>query len=150
MLRNMAMSLFLHRTIKTTDAKAKALRPVVDRIIATAKENTLASKRLVAKTVTQKEVFKKLYSDIVPHFSNRQSGFTRVMKLGFRKGDNAPISIVELLTPKAVEVAEPEKGKKKSATKAAAPTKAASTKKAPAKKAAANKKAPAKKAKAAK
>jgi len=84
MLANMAMSLFSHRMIKTTDAKAKALRPVVDRLIATAKKNTLASKRQVAKTIHVKDVFKKFYEEIVPQFSERDSGFTRVMKLGQR------------------------------------------------------------------
>jgi len=111
MLANMAMSLFSHRMIKTTDAKAKALRPVVDRLISTAKKNTLASKRQVAKTIHVKDVFKKFYEEIVPQFSERDSGFTRVMKLGVRRGDGAPMSVVELLTAKPEEKAE-AKGKK--------------------------------------
>jgi len=111
MLANMAMSLFEHRMIKTTEAKAKALRPVVDRLISTAKQGTLAAKREVARTVHQKVVFKKLFKEIVPQFENRDSGFTRVMKLGVRRGDGAPISVVELLTEKPVEK-EPKKKKK--------------------------------------
>jgi large subunit ribosomal protein L17 len=111
MLANMAMSLFQHRMIKTTDAKAKALRPVVDRLISTAKKNTLASKRQVAETIHVKNVFKKFYEEIVPQFSDRDSGFTRVMKLGVRRGDGAPMSIVELLTEKPAEEKE-TKGKK--------------------------------------
>lgn len=99
MLSNMAMSLFEHRVIKTTDAKAKALRPVVDRIITNAKKETLASKRQVAKTVHEKKVFKKLFDEILPHLADRNSGYTRVIKLGVRRGDGAPISVVELLTP---------------------------------------------------
>ena len=120
MLANMAMSLFTHRMIKTTDARAKALRPVVDRLITTAKKDTLASKRQVAKTIHVKEVFKKFYEEIVPQFSERNSGFTRIMKLGVRRGDGAPMSVVELLTEKKNEKAE-AKGKK--AKKTAAKTK---------------------------
>ncbi len=146
MLGNMAMSLFLHRTIKTTEAKAKALAPVIDRLIVTAKENTLASKRQVARTIRQKDVFKKLYDEILPHFSDRNSGFTRIFKLGFRRGDNAPVSMVELLTPRPVAAIEaPEKGKKADAKSAAAPQAAAAPKKAKAA-AATPKKAAAKKA----
>jgi large subunit ribosomal protein L17 len=111
MLANMAMSLFTHRVIKTTDAKAKALRPLVDRLIATAKKDTLAAKRQVARIVSQKAVFKKLFAEIVPQFADRDSGFSRVIKLGVRHGDGAPISVVELLTPKPV-VEEEKKGKK--------------------------------------
>ena len=114
MLANMAMSLFQHRMIKTTDARAKALRPVVDRLIVTAKKNTLASKRQVADTVRVKEVFTKLYTEIVPQFADRTSGFTRIIKLGVRRGDGAPISVVELLTAKPVEETETkEKGAEK-------------------------------------
>jgi large subunit ribosomal protein L17 len=111
----MAMSLFSHRMIKTTDAKAKALRPVVDRIISTAKKDTLASKRQVAKIVHVKEVYNKLYAEILPQFSDRESGFTRVIKLGVRRGDGAPISVVELLTERPPEAAsgKGKKGKKK-------------------------------------
>ncbi|MCK4371563.1 MAG: 50S ribosomal protein L17 [candidate division Zixibacteria bacterium] len=115
MLGNMAMSLFQHRMIKTTDAKAKALRPLVDRIISTAKKDTLAAKRQVAKTVKNKEVFKKLFNEIVPQFADRNSGFSRVIKLGVRRGDGAPLSVVELLTEKP-KAATDKKGKKKKKT----------------------------------
>ena len=111
MLANMAMSLFTHRLIKTTDARAKALRPLVDRLISTAKKNTLASKRQVAKTIHVKDVYKKLYSEIVPQFADRDSGFTRVVRLGVRRGDGAPLSVVELLTERPADEAS-EKGKK--------------------------------------
>lgn len=120
MLANMAMSLFEHRVIRTTDSKAKALRPLVDRLIATAKQDTLAAKRQVARTVRNKEVFKKLFAEIVPQFSERTSGFSRVIKLGVRRGDGAPISVVELLTEKKAET-EDTKGKK--GQKKAAPPK---------------------------
>jgi large subunit ribosomal protein L17 len=112
MLSNMATSLFKHRVIKTTDAKAKALRPVVDRIIATAKQETLAAKRQVARTIQEKDVFKKLFTEIVPQFHDRDSGFTRVIKSGFRRGDGAPMAVVELLTEKPPEQTDDKKAKK--------------------------------------
>ncbi|MBD3256848.1 50S ribosomal protein L17 [candidate division GN15 bacterium] len=118
MLANMAMSLIQHRMIKTTDAKAKALRPVVDRLISTAKKGTLASKRQVAKTIHVKEVYKKFFDEVVPQFEDRDSGFTRVMKLGVRRGDGAPISVVELLIESKGEKEE-SKDKKKKKAKAA-------------------------------
>lgn len=130
MLANMAMSLFTHRIIKTTDAKAKALRPLVDRLISTAKQNTLHAKREVARTVKNKEVFKKLFTEIVPQFSERNSGFSRVIKLGVRRGDGAPMSVVELLTEKPKEVADAKgkKGKKASRKTSAKKTEKASSK----------------------
>jgi len=119
MLANMAMSLFKHRMIKTTEARAKALRPLVDRLIVTAKKNTLASKRQVAKTIHVKDVFKKFYAEVVPQFADRESGFTRVMKLGVRRGDGAPLSVVELLTekPKEKDDGKAKKSKKVGAKK---------------------------------
>ena len=119
LLSNMAMSLFTYRVIKTTDAKAKALKPVVDKIISTAKEDTLHAKRQVAKTIKQKDVFKKLFSEIVPQFSDRDSGFTRVVKLGVRRGDGAPMSIVELLTEKKVKETDKKAKKTKKDSKTA-------------------------------
>ncbi len=113
MLANMATSLITHRTIRTTDAKAKALRPLVDRLIATAKKDTLTAKRQVARTIKDKKAFKKLFDEIVPQFSDRESGFLRVLKLGVRRGDGAPLSLVELLTEKPPEEDEGKKKKKK-------------------------------------
>lgn len=113
MLSNMAMSLFLHRTIRTTDAKAKALRPLVDRIITTAKKDTLASKRLVAKTIHVRDILNKLYTVIVPQLADRNSGYTRVIKLGVRRGDGAPVSVVELLTDKPPEQSDDKVKKEK-------------------------------------
>ncbi len=120
MLANMAQSLLEHRMIKTTDAKAKALRPMVDRLITTAKRDTLASKRLVAKTVRSREVFKKLYDEILPKLADRNSGYTRVMRLGVRRGDGAQLSIVELMYDRPVEVVETKKGRKKKEKEAGA------------------------------
>ncbi len=112
MMANMASSLFRHRLIKTTDAKAKALKPLVDRLISTAKEDTLSARRLVAKTIREKEVHKKLFTEIIPQFKDRQSGFSRIIKLGVRRGDGAPLSVVELLTEKP-KIETDKKGKKK-------------------------------------
>jgi large subunit ribosomal protein L17 len=110
MMNNMATSLFAHRMIETTETKAKELRRITDRLIRTAKEDSLAARRQVAKTVKDRKVLKKLFTEIVPQFKNRTSGFSRVIKLGYRRGDSAMVSVVELLTekPKIVK----EKGKK--------------------------------------
>ena len=129
MLSNMAMSLFTHRVIKTTDAKAKALKPIVDRLITTAKQDTLHAKRLVAKTIHNKDVFKKFFAEIVPQFEDRNSGFSRVVKLGVRRGDGAPISVVELLTEKPkVEADTKDKKAKKTVKKSDSDSKAAVSK----------------------
>lgn len=113
MLSNMAMSLFEHRIIKTTDAKAKALRPVVDRLITTAKKNTLASRRQVAERIRVREIFQKLYTEIIPQFADRNSGYTRVIKLGVRRGDGASMSVIELVTPRPAEELEKKDKKDK-------------------------------------
>jgi large subunit ribosomal protein L17 len=115
MLANMAASLFLHSKVKTTTPKAKALRPLVDRLISTAKEGSLHSKRLVASVVKDKEALKKLFQEIVPKLEDRNSGFSRVVKAGFRKGDSAEVSIVELLIekPKEKETVEKKEGRLK-------------------------------------
>ncbi len=131
MLSNMAMSLLMHRIIRTTDAKAKALKPVIDRIISTAKKNDLSAMRQVAKKVKDKKVFKKLFDEIVPQFEGRTSGFSRILKLGVRRGDGAPMSIVELLieAPETKDKKD-EKGKKSKKAEATSKSKLAKTKKA--------------------
>ncbi|MCP4570596.1 MAG: 50S ribosomal protein L17 [FCB group bacterium] len=111
MLANMANSLFLHRTIRTTDAKAKELRRLTDRLITKAKTDSLAARRNVFAAIRNETVVKKLFDEIAPHFSDRPSGFTRVIKIGTRRGDGASLSLVELLTPKPK--AESDKDKKK-------------------------------------
>lgn len=124
MFSNMATSLLQHRLIRTTDSKAKALKPIVDRIIATAKRNDLTAKRMIARTIHDKVVFKKLFDEIVPQFKDRTSGFSRVIKLGVRRGDGAAISVVELLVEKPVVVEDTKaKGKKGKAVAAGKPSK---------------------------
>ncbi len=112
MVANLATSLFEHRTLRTTEARAKELRRVADRLISTAKKDTLAARRQVAKTIRKKEVLKKLFTNIVPQFKDRDSGFTRVMKVGFRRGDATAISMVELLTKPEIGEADKKKAKK--------------------------------------
>jgi large subunit ribosomal protein L17 len=119
MLANMATSLFANRTIETTETKAKELRRLTDRLITTAKEDTLAARRKVGRIIKDKAVMKKLFSEIIPQFKDRSSGFTRVMRKGFRRGDNAMISVVELLTEKPkVEKTKGKKEKDKKSAKA--------------------------------
>lgn len=127
MLANLATSLFANRMIETTHAKATELRRLTDRLITIAKADTLAAKRRVARTIHDKAVHKKLFTEIIPNLQDRNSGYTRVIKKGIRRGDAATISIVELLTPKevkeeAVEGKAGKKAKKKTASKTAAKT----------------------------
>ena len=113
MLANMATSLFEHRMIETTEAKAKELKKLADRLISTAKADTVAARRQVARTINNKKIVQKLFTQIVPQFKDRPSGFTRVLKVGFRRGDSAMISVVELLTEKPkVEKTKANKDKK--------------------------------------
>lgn len=111
MLANMATSLFLHEKITTTAPKAKALRPLVDRLITQAKQGTLHSKRQVARTIRDKAALKKLFNEIVPKFDERNSGFSRVMRAGFRQGDGAELAVIELSLERVV--AETTEKKKK-------------------------------------
>lgn len=117
MLANMATSLFLHERITTTTIKAKALRPLVDRLITTAKKGTLHSHREVARTIKDKQVLKKLFEEIVPKLDERTSGYSRLMRSGFRKGDGAEMAILELLVERAAEAPEKKEKKKESRLK---------------------------------
>jgi large subunit ribosomal protein L17 len=117
MMANMATSLFDKRMIETTEARAKELRRLADRLISTAKSDTLAARRQVARTVRDKKVLQKLFNEIVPQFKERPSGFTRVLRTGFRRGDSSMMSIVELLTEKPKVEKDKGKGKKDKAAK---------------------------------
>lgn len=105
MLRNMMCSLIKHEAIKTTLPKAKELRRVVEPMITLAKEPTVANKRLAFNRLRDREVVFKLFNEIGPRFANRNGGYTRILKMGFRVGDNAPMAYMEL-TEKAVAVEE--------------------------------------------
>lgn len=96
MLRNMVTSLFEHERIKTTDRKAKALQPFAESMISLAKRGDLHARRLVNRDIKRKEVVTKLFDDIAKRFSDVNGGYTRIVKVGSRHGDNASMSIVEL------------------------------------------------------
>lgn len=96
-LANLAKQLIEHGKIKTTDTKAKLLRPYVEKLITKAKRGTLADRRNVAKLLNDNYAVKKLFDEIGPQFSDRDGGYTRIIKLGNRKGDNAPISLIALV-----------------------------------------------------
>lgn len=97
MFRNMATSLFLHETIKTTLPKAKELRRVVEPLITLAKEDGVANRRLAFDRLRDKVVVGKLFKDLGPRFKNRPGGYVRILKMGPRPGDNAPMAIIQLV-----------------------------------------------------
>ena len=97
MLRNMATSLFLHGRIETTETKAKRLRPLAERLVTFAKRGDLASRRRVLAQLMDKTAVHKLFAEVAPLVADRPGGYTRITKLGFRKGDNAPIAVIELV-----------------------------------------------------
>jgi len=106
MLRNLATSLINHGRIETTETKAKRLRPVAERLVSFAKRGDLSSRRRVMMQITDKSAVHKLFTEVAPLVADRQGGYTRITKLGFRKGDNAPMCVIELVlepvSPKAV------------------------------------------------
>jgi len=111
MLRNMTNSLFLHEAIKTTLPKAKELRRVVEPMITLAKEATVANRRLAFDRLRDRDSVVKLFNDLGPRFKARPGGYTRILKMGFRVGDNAPMALVELVDrPAAIDAAETESG----------------------------------------
>ena len=110
MFRNMAISIATHEVIKTTVPKAKELRRVIEPLITLAKTDSVANRRLAFARTRDNEVVAKLFNEIGPRFSARQGGYTRILKCGFRAGDNAPMAYVELvdrpIKSAAVEVAD--------------------------------------------
>jgi large subunit ribosomal protein L17 len=97
MLGSLAAQLFTHGKIRTTEAKAKALRPFAEHMITFAKRGDVHARRQVLKTVPDRDVVHKLFSEIGPRFAERNGGYTRILKLGQRKGDGAPMALIELL-----------------------------------------------------
>ena len=97
MLKNMCVSLLLHEAIKTTLPKAKELRRVVEPLITLAKVPTLANRRLAFDRLRDRDMVTKLFNELGPRFLNRPGGYTRILKMGFRVGDNAPMAFVELV-----------------------------------------------------
>jgi len=113
MLANLAAALFTHKSIKTTETKAKRLRPVAERLITFAKKGDLHNRRRALAIIGDKSVIHELFTEIAPLVEHREGGYTRITKLGFRKGDNASMVQIEL-------VLEPVNPKPKSAKKVAA------------------------------
>jgi large subunit ribosomal protein L17 len=101
-LANLAQSLFEHGKITTTETKAKRLRPHAEKLITTAKKGTLHARREVLKTIHNKDVLHKLFAEIAPSFATRDGGYTRIIKTAPRKGDNAPMAIIELVSEETV------------------------------------------------
>ncbi|MBH9554002.1 50S ribosomal protein L17 [Inhella gelatinilytica] len=97
MLRNMCVSLLRHEAIKTTVPKAKELRRVVEPLITLAKEATVANRRLAFARLRDRDIVSKLFNELGPRFATRPGGYTRILKMGFRVGDNAPMAYVELV-----------------------------------------------------
>ena len=98
LLRTLAEQLFEHGKITTTEAKAKRLRPLAEKMITSAKKGDLASRRLVMAQIANKTVVHNLFTEIGPRFASRNGGFTRITKLGPRKGDSAPMAVIELVS----------------------------------------------------
>jgi large subunit ribosomal protein L17 len=97
MFRNMATALFRHEKIETTDPKAKELRSFAEKIITLAKQGDLHSRRLAYRDIRDQEILNKLFSEIAPRFKARAGGYTRITKVRFRRGDNALMSVIELV-----------------------------------------------------
>ena len=109
MLRNMMNSLIAHEAIKTTLPKAKELRKVVEPMITLAKNDTVANKRLAFNRLRERDSVVKLFADLGPRFAARPGGYTRILKMGFRVGDNAPMALIELVD-RSEQSTEAEKG----------------------------------------
>jgi large subunit ribosomal protein L17 len=97
LLRNMATSLFRHGRIETTTAKAKELRPFAEKLITLAKQGDLHARRLAARRIQDRQILSTLFDSIGPRFAARPGGYTRILKTGFRKGDGAETSLIELV-----------------------------------------------------
>ncbi|MFB1295476.1 50S ribosomal protein L17 [Mycobacterium sp. pW049] len=102
LLANLATSLFEHGRIKTTEPKARALRPYAEKLITHAKKGTLHNRREVMKKIRDKDIVHVLFAEIGPFFADREGGYTRIIKVENRKGDNAPMAVIELVREKTV------------------------------------------------
>jgi large subunit ribosomal protein L17 len=125
MLAGLATSLFEHRRITTTEAKAKRLRPLAERMVTFAKRGDLHARRRVMTVIRDKSVVHALFTEIAPLVAERPGGYTRITKVGPRKGDNAPMAVIELVlepySPKVATVKEAEAATRRSASTTAAP-----------------------------
>jgi large subunit ribosomal protein L17 len=117
MLSNMATSLIMHSTIKTTPVKAREVCRVVDRLVTLAKRGDLHARRQAALTIRDKAALQRLFGDIGPQLTSRNGGYTRALHWGIRRGDGAPLSIVQLLVEKSTPEEETKDKKKQSKAK---------------------------------
>jgi large subunit ribosomal protein L17 len=107
MLRNMTVSLLRHEAIKTTLPKAKELRRVAEPILTLGKNPSLANRRLAFARLRDREIVSKLFDELGPRYATRNGGYSRILKFGFRKGDNAPMALIELMDrPAGIEAVE--------------------------------------------
>jgi large subunit ribosomal protein L17 len=97
MLRNLAVSVLTHERVRTTEAKAKEVRRLVDRIITWGKRGDLHARRLTVRQVGNRTVVKRVFDELAPRYENRPGGYTRMLKIGYRQGDNAPMVLLELV-----------------------------------------------------
>ncbi|MGV0741277.1 50S ribosomal protein L17 [Mycolicibacterium sp. XJ870] len=119
LLANLATSLFEHGRIKTTEPKARALRPYAEKLITHAKKGTLHNRREVMKKIRDKDVVHVLFAEIGPFFADRAGGYTRIIKVENRKGDNAPMAVIELVREKTV-TSEADRARRAAASQAKA------------------------------
>jgi large subunit ribosomal protein L17 len=122
-LANLATALFEHGRITTTEAKARRLRPVAERLITKAKRGDLHARRQVLSTISDKSIVHVLFTEIGPRYGNRNGGYTRIVKIGPRKGDNAPMAVIELVEPLAEQVVAEAQSATRRAAKKSAPAK---------------------------
>ncbi|MEU1287328.1 50S ribosomal protein L17 [Kitasatospora sp. NPDC005856] len=117
LLAGLARELFQYGRITTTEAKARRLRPLAEKLITKAKKGDIHNRRLVRKTITDISVLHTLFTEIAPRYENRPGGYTRITKIGPRRGDNAPMAVIELV--EALTVAQTAVGEAEAATKRA-------------------------------
>jgi len=120
MLNNLASSLFIHKAITTTETKAKRMQPVAEKLVSLAKRGDLHARRQTMADITDKNVVHELFANIAPLVQDRNGGYTRITKLGFRKGDNAPMALIELVLEPVVAKPARAKAKLANAVKATA------------------------------
>ena len=127
LLANLAAALFIHKSITTTETKAKRLRPLAERLVTFGKRGDLHARRRVLSVIGNKEAVHELFTEIAPLVADRPGGYTRITKIGNRKGDNAPMAVIELV----LEPVNPKAKKAASSSKPAAKAKAAPVEEAP-------------------
>ncbi|GAT12539.1 50S ribosomal protein L17 [Mycolicibacterium novocastrense] len=125
LLANLATSLFEHGRIKTTEPKARALRPYAEKLITHAKKGTLHNRREVMKKIRDKDIVHTLFAEIGPFYADREGGYTRIIKVENRKGDNAPMAVIELVREKTV-TSEANRARRAAGSKTEQPVAAAS------------------------